>query len=200
MIQNLFKEPIYIVDNVFSDLDFLKNNCYSVYNEAQKPKYHDKYNPGTTFVSYKFKPEYSKIHKDLRFSKYSNLILENCKKFMNDLGYSQSQIDRTFISRSWFNISSKNDYMERHVHPAADFTSVFYVESTDSDKLTFVKNVYDMLERPKNMNEWSRSVFNLEAKVNRLAIFKADQVHGVNRNNLEEKRITFIHNFSLKNT
>ena len=198
-VQTLFKDPIYIVDDLVSNITQLKNDCYSIYNHAQQPKYHDNYNPGTTFVSYKFKPEYAVIHKDTRFTNFSNLVFDHCKQFMLEIGYNRQQIDRLFISRSWFNISCENDYMERHVHPATDFTSVFYIESTPDDKITFVKNVYNMLERPKDMNQWSRSVFDLDAKPNRLAIFKADQVHNVSRDRLSDKRITFIHNFTLAN-
>lgn len=196
MIKDLFKEPIWIEDNLYENIDTIKESCYQLYDEANVPKYHDKFNPGTQFVSYK--AGYGSIHKDKRFSELSFLIYDRCKTFMKDLGYSQEQINRLYISRSWFNISSSDDYMERHVHPQANFTSVFYVEVSKDDKLTIVKNVYDMLERPTNMNEWSNTTFNMSCLINRLGIFRADVVHGVNRN-CSGHRITIVHNFTIGN-
>jgi len=196
VLKELFKEPIFIEDDFWHDIDAIKESCYELYKEANSPKYHDKFNPGTQFVSYK--AGYGIVHKDVRFASLSDAIYNQCKDFMKHLGYSQEQIDRLYISRSWFNISSDGDYMERHVHPQANFTSVFYVESTEDDKLTIVKNVYDMLERPINMNEWSNTVFNMDCLINRLGIFRADAVHGVNRDK-SGKRITIVHNFTIGN-
>jgi len=196
MITDLFKDPIWIEDDLYDDIDAIKQSCYDLYEKANSPEYHDKFNPGTQFVSYKV--GYGSIHKDSRFSNLSQLTYDRCKVFMEKLGYSQEQINRLYISRSWFNISSGNDYMERHVHPQANFTSVFYVESTKDDKLTFVKNAYDMLERPINMNEWSNTVFNIDCLINRLGIVRADMIHGVNRSNVGN-RITVVHNFTIGN-
>ena len=195
-IKELFKEPIYIVDGVLNNkLSSLHKNCKDIADTYQS--YSDKWNPGTAFVS--ISKDIQPHKDDVGFGEVTDIMFTHAKQFMDDLGFSYHQKKKLFVTRSWFNISYKEDYLERHVHPGTLFSAVFYIETGIDDKILFVRNAYEMMDRPNNMNEWSETVRYFDCIPGRLILFKGNVMHGVNKQ-VGGIRNVIVYNFALKNT
>jgi len=194
-LQVLFKEPIYIVDNILSEQHTqLHNTCMQI--SKKYDNYADKWNPGTSFVSIS---EGIQPHKDERFDDVTKTMFNHGLKFMDELGFGIHQKNKLFVTRSWFNISYQQDYLERHVHPQTLFSTVYYVETALEDRLLFVRNAYEMMDRPTDMNEWSETVRYFDCLPKRLLIFKGNIMHGVNKQ-IGGMRNVIVYNFAIKNT
>lgn len=195
-IQSLFKEPIYIKDDVLKEQrEALHETCKRIAQENLP--YSDKWNPGTAFVSIS---KGIQPHKDDKtFSVVTETMFECAKEFMQELGFADHQIKKLFVTRSWFNVSYKEDYLERHVHPQTLFSGVYYVETDVEDKILFVRNAYEMMDRPANMNEWTETIRYIDCKPGRFLMFKGDVMHGVNKQ-LGGIRNVIVYNFAIKNT
>jgi uncharacterized protein (TIGR02466 family) len=176
-IHALFPKPIFKVDNLFIDkLDYYKKLIKS-YN---KKLIRDDYNNVDS------SHQLINIHINDHFKKLFNTILKYTKSFLKETGY--DNIENTKINNSWFNISKKNDYLQKHIHKGSLISGVFYIKSNKNDTINFFDN-NDMTVDSERCTEISLSstAFSFDCVPGRLLLFKSSLEHGTPKQTSKEK-------------
>ena len=106
------------------------------------------------------------------------------------------------ITQSWLNKTEKEEYHHRHCHPNSYLSGVFYIETTDTDKIMFHRNsprsnyyqaVYDSWNTRNSETWW------LPVEMNSLIIFQSDVWHSVPKIKTK-KRISLSFNTFINGT
>jgi uncharacterized protein (TIGR02466 family) len=185
-IDKWFPKSIYYVDNLhIKELsEYIK--------EIKKIKNTKK----TFYIDVNSSHFIEEIHTKSIFKKIFKDILDHCRNYASNLGYSKKYCDSLKITNSWFNISKKGDSLLKHIHPVSLFSGAFYIKSNKDDFITFYKED-DMALPPENFNELSYEYCNYQCKESRLLIFKSNLNHSTNRQNGKEK-IVISFNVDIK--
>jgi len=127
--------------------------------------------------------------------------LSELKQFINDclcqylteVCEEQTQLK---ITESWLNKTQSGESHHYHCHPNSYLSGVFYVKTTDDDRITFYnnhprQNYYQPVI--KNWNSFNSRSWWLQAKQNSLLIFRSDLHHSVPKT-LNNERISLSFN------
>jgi uncharacterized protein (TIGR02466 family) len=176
-----FPRSVYVADNVLVDeledlkdvckntlssLGFLKNNMLSV-DSTHKTK-NDLYN-------------------DQRFKNLKDKILEHSALYLSELGYNEECVKKLQFTDMWCNISKKDDFIFPHVHSNSLLSGVFYIKSSQPNKIRFFKDPTNMLLKPTEYNIFNYEYCDYDCVPGRLLLFLSDFLHGNERQESEEK-------------
>ena len=86
-----------------------------------------------------------------------------------------------YITQSWLNFTSKDQYHHVHTHPNSIYSAVLYLEAGEGDSITFhnpfSKNYYDVPST--HYNHFNSTEWNLKIKENILLFFPSTLPHSV---------------------
>lgn len=189
-----FPTPIYICNEII-DENYNKeilNEIYNIKDSIAKGGDNWLCNTYNTIGKY-----------DLRENQiFTNLITE-ITKHVNFFASKFNTTDIFTCKELWFNIYSKKDYQEYHIHSHSTFSAVYYVTSPNDSGDIIFENPFscDMLEIQNitNQNELTFKNCRYKSVARRLIIFKSHLKHMVMQGNNEEDRISIALNFHIKN-
>lgn len=135
------------------------------------------------------------IKKEKKLKELFEKILFSVKEFCIELGYDEEFCKKLSIQYSWFNISKKGDYVQKHIHSNSFLSGTFYVKSGKDDCIRFYDE--DMLPSPSNVNNYSytNTTYNCEPGI--VLIFKSNLPHSTNKQTSKEK-ISISFNVKVK--
>lgn len=105
-----------------------------------------------------------------------------------------------YITQSWINYTSTNDYHHVHTHTNSIFSGVFYIQTLEQDKIYFYKDslpVFDFTE-DKNYNLYTSLDWHFPVKNNDLIVFPSNIRHSVEQNQSDITRISLAFNTYVK--
>jgi uncharacterized protein (TIGR02466 family) len=149
--------------------------------------------------------------KDFRSGTYTELkeledkIMEQANNCVNDYGY-DSNLCFVIIENMWFNINKKGDSNSVHIHDASFISGVFYIKARPGQgNITFYKSYnQDFIITSQAIIDrytpLSASAMTFEPADGKLIMFPSYLPHGVERNNLDEDRISISFNVKLIRT
>ena len=130
------------------------------------------------------------------FKTLNNWIFKEVAEYAKELGYTRD----IATNGSWYNVYNQHDYQEFHTHDGSDFSTVYFLESTENDanvifrsneplgvKKVFVKD---------NPYTWQR--FFIPPVPGKLIIFKSHMEHCVEQQKNKTRRISLSYNFKIQ--
>ncbi len=88
---------------------------------------------------------------------------------------------KLYITQSWLNFTSKNQYHHQHHHPNSFLSAVLYLRATEGDSIVFhqhaYNNTYEIYSNDYNM--FNSKLWQLPVKENLLLIFPSTLPHSV---------------------
>lgn len=136
-------------------------------------------------------PEFSNLKKHLENS-LENYFIE---MFSNKNA-------KPYITQSWINYTSKNDYHHVHTHTNSLFSGVFYINTIDQDKIFFYRDTFPVFDftEDKNYNLYTALDWHFPVTNNDLIIFPSNIRHSVAINESNNVRISLAFNTYVKGT
>jgi uncharacterized protein (TIGR02466 family) len=99
------------------------------------------------------------------------------------------------ITQTWANYSERGMFHHYHAHPNSFVSGVFYVQTNESDKIFFNKNIYENIQIPtENFNLFNSMSWWFPAEVNNLLMFPSGLHHNVPEVSEEHTRISISFN------
>jgi len=99
------------------------------------------------------------------------------------------------ITQSWVNYTKKGQFHHKHRHPNSFISGVYYIETTDVDRIYFHNDQAPMIEIVPNLwNSWNSKTWWIEAKKRSLVLFPSSLEHNVEVVNTDETRISLSFN------
>jgi len=88
---------------------------------------------------------------------------------------------KAYITQSWLNFTSENEYHHKHEHPNSFLSGVYYIDADEeNDKITFVKGGYKQIKlMPSEWNYWNSETWWLSVKTGSIVIFPSYLTHYV---------------------
>lgn len=104
-----------------------------------------------------------------------------------------------YITQSWLNFTSKNQYHHKHAHPNSFLSGVFYIDAGSEDEITFHKTGYTQISvEPKEWNTWNSSLWWIPIKTGELLLFPSSLEHSVKIKKQKNNRCSLAFNTFLK--
>jgi len=135
-------------------------------------------------------------------------LKEFCEKHINiyveEVIYPKEELD-LYITQSWLNITKPGGFHHAHSHSNSIISGVFYVATTENDKIKFHDENVKLKERIKielkEYNVWNSSSWSFPVEKNILLLFPSWLTHSVDENkNATEDRISISFNTFPKGT
>ena len=136
-------------------------------------------------------PELSELKKDL--TEKVNLYFRSAYKIDEDI--------KIFITISWVNYTETGEYHHAHNHPNSVISGVYYIETDESDTITFSApwtNKLTMYMSPIEYNQWNSEEWWYPTRKNTLLLFPSKLVHRVNQVESDKTRISLAFNTFIK--
>jgi len=131
-----------------------------------------------------------------------NKIMQQANQCIRDYGYIEDECE-AFIGNLWVNINGKNHTNSVHIHDNSFISGVYYVKAQPGHgNINFYKNhSHDYIVAShapiKNYTSISASAITYPPIPKRLMMFPGSLPHGVERNELDEDRISISFNVRL---
>lgn len=131
-----------------------------------------------------------------------NAVLKNLHGFiLNSLDqyfqevYAPKQDVKLRITQSWCNFTDQGKFHHKHFHPNSLVSGVFYIQTSNSDKINFYKARDSVLRTPTdNWNEYNSVSWWMEAHEKIMYLFPSDLEHSVETTIGEMQRISLSFN------
>jgi uncharacterized protein (TIGR02466 family) len=135
--------------------------------------------------------------------KLKNDLLLGVNNFINKIICPLNKIE-PYITQSWLNWTSKNEFHHSHAHPNSFLSGVFYIDVDEKvDSISFYKGKYDFFKiynDPKNDNVFNTNMVKLNVKKGMLILFRSHLLHEVSSKLNENVRISLAFNTFIKGT
>jgi uncharacterized protein (TIGR02466 family) len=107
-----------------------------------------------------------------------------------------------YITQSWLNFTSENQWHHKHAHENSFLSGVYYIDADEEyDKILFFKGVYDQIKiRPSEWNIWNCDSWWLTVKTGNIIVFPSSLLHMVERKIGNNVRCSLSFNTFLKGT
>ena len=129
-----------------------------------------------------------------------NFIQKSVDEYFNSV-IAPSKDASLYITQSWLNYTDKNQWHHSHEHPNSILSGVFYVQSTDKDKIYFENNKYTQIEFPtEKYNSFNSKTWWIEATQGRLVIFPSSLRHNVSPVETDTTRVSLSFNTFARGT
>jgi|TARA_R100001463_G_C3517454_1_gene220519 uncharacterized protein (TIGR02466 family) len=185
-ITGIFPTPIYL-----SSIKRKLTKSELLFVNKAKLKSHDNEGNITSDENYLLeKKPFNNLKKEIfeRVEDYFERVLQTTKDI------------EPFITQSWLNFTTKNQFHHKHKHPNSFLSGVFYVNSNeDFDTIKFFKESYQMIT--PSYNEWN--LYNSESwyfkvKTSDLILFPSYLSHMVEVKEGNNTRISLAFNVFVK--
>ena len=108
-----------------------------------------------------------------------------------------------YITISWINYTEKGQYHHSHYHSNSMISGVYYIDTDDSDRITFETPQDDLLTmrvHPHEWNIWNSQEWYLHTPKNSLVLFPSRLRHSVPSTTNPNTRISLSFNTFFKGT
>jgi uncharacterized protein (TIGR02466 family) len=129
------------------------------------------------------------LHKEPVFSDFVDGLMGHFSYYMTELGL-EHLVGSCEIQNMWFNISRREEgaYNFPHVHRESLISGVYYVKSSELDKIIFYDDITSTYPESKNFYKTlNKSTKEIACVPGRLLMFKSDFVHSNLQQESEEK-------------
>ena len=136
-------------------------------------------------------PELSELKKNL--TEKVNLYFRDVYKVDEDI--------KIFITISWVNYTETGEYHHAHSHPNSVISGVYYIETDESDTITFSTpwlNKLTMFMNPTEYNQWNSEEWWYPTRKNTLLLFPSKLTHHVDQVKSDKTRISLAFNTFIK--
>lgn len=104
---------------------------------------------------------------------------------------------RLYITSSWCNVSTKEEYHHRHLHLNSLISGTYYIQADSTDTITFIKDVSNrpsIVTYPEEQNIFNQVEYDCNVDKNMLVLFSSLLEHYVKPLNREGRRISLSFN------
>jgi uncharacterized protein (TIGR02466 family) len=100
------------------------------------------------------------------------------------------------LTQSWVNVTKKEEYHPRHIHPNSFVSGVFYIQADrEKDSIDFYRSLPETITYTrKNYNVWNSQLWTLPVETNNLILFPSYFAHGVSIIEKDRTRISLSFN------
>ena len=136
-------------------------------------------------------PELSELKKNL--TEKVNLYFRDVYKIDEDI--------KIYITISWVNYTETGEYHHAHSHPNSVISGVYYIETDESDTITFSTpwlNKLTMFMNPTEYNQWNSEEWWYPTRKNTLLLFPSKLTHHVDQVKSDKTRISLAFNTFIK--
>lgn len=180
VIHNLFPTPVgcYTVDHKLTK----KEHSFLI-NQPQRNNMGN-----TTSVD-------NKILNNKELSTFKKALEQKLSAYFNEVYSPKHQISLR-ITQSWVNYTKKGQYHHKHRHPNSFVSGVYYIESTELDKIYFYNShpANNIKIPPNTWNIWNSESWWFEATKGDLFLFPSTLEHMVETVSAEDTRISLSFN------
>jgi uncharacterized protein (TIGR02466 family) len=107
---------------------------------------------------------------------------------------------KPYITQSWLNFTSKNQYHHKHAHPNSIISGVLYLDvDPEKDKICFYNGEYKQISfQPKTYHPLNSNSWWFPIKNNQLILFPSSTVHSVDLKEEDNIRTSLAFNVFVK--
>lgn len=99
------------------------------------------------------------------------------------------------ITQSWCNYTEPGQYHHAHTHPNSLVSGVFYVQTTEQDRIYFYRDVYQQVKvQTERWNLWNSQSWWFNATECQLILFPSSLTHTVDTVKGESTRVSLSYN------
>lgn len=99
------------------------------------------------------------------------------------------------VTQSWVNYSEQGQYHHKHAHPNSYVSGVFYIQTSDKDRIYFYKDSWQQIKfPPQDWNEYNSESWWFEATQGRLILFPSSLTHMVPTVESDDVRVSLSFN------
>jgi uncharacterized protein (TIGR02466 family) len=183
----LFLDAVYATNNLIDKeyLDILKKESLNIYKNIQN---NNSYycNIYSTINSY-----------NLLDNNIFSILFESVDNEINNYIKAHGSSHKGKLTRAWLNVSSKNQFQEKHMHKDSLISGCFYIDINKNGNIRFFRP-YESMIAFNNINEYnilSNESYYIEPNNNMLLLFKSYIPHLVEQNNSDNLRISISFNY-----
>jgi uncharacterized protein (TIGR02466 family) len=109
---------------------------------------------------------------------------------------------KAYITQSWLNFTSENQYHHKHEHPNSFISGVYYIDADEAtDKITFFKNGYKQIKlSPSEWTWWNAESWWFTVKTGSIVVFPSHLTHMVEQKAGNNVRCSLAFNTFLRGT
>jgi len=127
----------------------------------------------------------------------NNILLE-VKNYFKEIIDTRNKIE-PYINQSWLNFTVKGTRHVSHHHENSYLSGVLYLETDETDQITFSKSNYSQMNiESKNYNPFNSQSWSLPVIKNQIIIFPSSLLHSVDIKKGDKDRISLAFNVFLK--
>jgi len=138
------------------------------------------------------------------FQAFIQKVAENTVEYLQTIYRENEKADLT-ISNCWFNISSKGDFQERHIHSRSHVSFVYYLKAPKGSNGTTFYNTYEnmfsinqILKPKEDTRIFTSDAFHTPADERKLVLFQSHIPHMTLQHEIDEERVSISGNFTVK--
>jgi len=194
-VRGVFPQPVYVVNRGGSG--------YSVLNATEQKEVDEIFAEGLRPNTYNESTLNNYIFNE-RLGKLKQFCEQQLKRYVKEIIIPKYDME-LYITQAWLNITKPGTSHHAHSHPNSIISGVFYIQTEEDDKITFVdpnahlKNLIT-IER-ENFTIWNSDTWFLPANPGELILFPSWLSHKVEVNeNATTDRISLSFNTFVKGT
>lgn len=187
-----FPSYIYFAYDIMSKGDHKKllEKCDEIRSNVLKPSTNwfcdvlTSYNEKSLANEYPFKDLISSIEKH---------IIEFC-------GFLNSNPSTIIADHAWINSSSLGQYQEQHTHPNSNISAIYYLKAPEGSAATIFKSPYQKQNtlNIKQFNDVTYQEIRYKPEEGKLILFESHLPHLTERHSIDQERMTFAANFTVR--
>jgi uncharacterized protein (TIGR02466 family) len=138
------------------------------------------------------------VLEDDTFIELKNFFKNSLNDYVNNV-ISPSNNVEIYITESWINYTTNNQYHHQHNHPNSFLSGVFYFNCLEKDSITFFKKDKGFFDIETNKyNLYNSNSWIIPVNKGELLLFPSSLEHLVEKNNTNDKRISLSFNTFIK--
>tara|TARA_B110000503_G_C7150581_1_gene414967 strand:+ start:2273 stop:2866 length:594 start_codon:yes stop_codon:yes gene_type:complete len=138
------------------------------------------------------------------FNEFNSLVNTSSLQCLNDFGYVHGAY-KLELSNMWFNINTREDTNQTHIHTGSFISGVYYLQATmNHGEIVFYRNfnedyIISSAAKIDHHTPISGATCRYPSKTGRLLLFPSWMAHGVMPSNTDEERISLAFNMRIVN-
>lgn len=131
-------------------------------------------------------------------------ILEGVNNYFQNIVCPPEKTVEPYITQSWLNWTTKNEYHHKHNHTNSYISGVLYIDVDEKvDSINFYNDPYQIIKidnDPTKRNIFNTNMINLSVKKNLLILFPSGLSHSVHMKDSENIRTSLAFNTFIRGT
>lgn len=138
------------------------------------------------------------VLKHTQLKKINKFLENSVKEYFQSIYAPNSQLNN-YIHLSWTNITNKGQWHHKHAHPNSFISGVFYMQTTEQDRIYFHKDKFNTVDiPPTEFNMFNSETWWYPATTGSLLLFPSNLSHQVNVVEHDTPRLSLSFNTWLR--